>query len=430
MESRPSKWRGRALKVVIGLVVALILLLTLGRPLLVRELAGAWSQDPSAELSPAARALVERAYEGIDPARLVDFHNHIAGIGTGGTGCEVHPGMRSHWHPMRKLQFDFYLHASGVRNLDNADAEYVERLVDLVRNQEPHGRHFILAFDRHYDEEGNAVPDETEFHVPNEYVVELARRYSDVFLPAISVHPYRKDALDELDRYGVEGVRLVKWLPNAMGIDPSDPKCVPYYQRMEQWGMMLLSHAGEEKAVESEEMQAFGNPLRLRAALDQGVMVIAAHCGSLGTDLDDDGNEVPSFELFLRLMEDERYEGLFFGEISAMTQFNRMTGPLEVLLERPDVLPRLVNGSDYPLPAINVLYQTRQFLNQGWIDAEEREALNEIYDRNPLQFDFVLKRTLRHPTTGEALPASIFMLPEGVQVEWPLEVRREVEWPR
>ena len=30
-----------------------------------------------------------------------------------------------------------------------------------------------------------------------------------------------------------------------------------------------------------------------------------------------------NFDLFLRLMDEKRYEGLVFGEISAMTQFNR-----------------------------------------------------------------------------------------------------------
>jgi hypothetical protein len=45
----------------------------------------------------------------------------------------------------------------------------------------------------------------------------------------------------------------------------------------------------------------------------------------------------------------------------------------------------------------------------GYINADERESLNEIYDYNPLLFDFVLKRTIRLPGTKKRLPASVFM---------------------
>jgi len=68
-----------------------------------------------------------------------------------------------------------------------------------------------------------------------------------------------------------------------------------------------------------------------------------------------------------------------------------------------------VNGSDYPLPAINVLIRTSTLRKQGYITTEERVLLNEVYDYNPLLFDFVLKRAIRLPGTDQRLPASIFM---------------------
>jgi mannonate dehydratase len=111
----------------------------------------------------------------------------------------------------------------------------------------------------------------------------------------------------------------------------------------------------------------------------------------------------------MRLMNEKRYEGLVFGEISAMTQFNRIGKPLTTILERADLHERLVNGSDYPLPAVNVLIRTKPLVKGGYIRPDERESLNEIYDYNPLLFDFVLKRTLRLPGTSNRLPAAIFM---------------------
>ena len=49
-----------------------------------------------------------------------------------------------------------------------------------------------------------------------------------------------------------------------MGIDPSDPQCDPFYEQMKQLDLVLLSHGGEEKAVEAKEDQKLGNPLLLR----------------------------------------------------------------------------------------------------------------------------------------------------------------------
>ena len=68
-----------------------------------------------------------------------------------------------------------------------------------------------------------------------------------------------------------------------------------------------------------------------------------------------------------------------------------------------------MNGSDYPLPAINWIYRTSQWKDQGYITDSERESLNQIYHYNPLLFDFVSKRTLHHPKTGMQLRPEIFI---------------------
>src|ERR1041385_6562910 len=111
-------------------------------------------------------------------------------------------------------------------------------------------------------------------------------------------------------------------------------------------------------------------------------------------------------------MDEKRYEGLVFGEISAMTQFNRI-GKLRTIFAREDLHERLVNGSDYPLPAVNLLIRTRPLVKKGYLTSAEGECLREIYDYNPLLFDFVLKRTLKHP---KRLPASMFMTNSALSV--------------
>lgn len=382
---------------------------------LIHHFSGASTQKPEAihtKLSSKASDLVKRAFEDIDPARLVDYHVHIAGLGAGGTGLFVNPRMLSWGHPFHRMKFAVYKNACRIQTVERADSEMLERLVDLAQHLPVRGKHRMLAFDKHYRPDGTFHPEKTEFYVPNEYVFDLAQRYPDTFLPTMSVHPYRPDALEELQKWAARGGRVVKWLPNAMGMNPSDPKCDPFYRKMKELNVVLLSHGGEEKAVEAEEDQKLGNPLLLRRALDHGVKVIVAHCAGLGTneDLDSPGRERrPNFDFFLRLMDDKKYEGLVFGEVSAMTQFNRIGAPLTTILQREDLHPRLVNGSDYPLPAINLLIRTKPLMKAGYITADQRALIKEIYDFNPLLFDFVLKRCLTLPGTGKALPASIFM---------------------
>jgi predicted TIM-barrel fold metal-dependent hydrolase len=387
---------------------------------LIDQLGGAFRHQPEEleeKASPATRQLIDHAFKHIDTARLVDFHTHILAIGTSANGAFVNPRVLSGMN-FERAKFWIYTSASGIRDEKNTDAEYLGRLVRLARAIKTGGKFHILAFDKHYNADGSVNLKKTYMYVPNRYIVESARQYADVFIPIVSVHPYRLDALQELDQWGKAGIKYVKWLPNAMGMDPANQAIVPFYRKMKEHGMILLSHGGEEQAVEADEDQRLGNPLLLRRPLDLGVRVIIAHAASLGAcdDLDvGAGKRASCFELFLRLMGERKYDGLLFGEISAMLQFNRMPVPFATLLKRPDLHHRLVNGSDYPLPAVNALIHTRSLARSGFITAEERQALNEIYDYNPLLFDFVLKRTIRHPETKQRLAASVFMANPGLE---------------
>lgn len=377
-------------------------------------LGGSSSRNPEEVpegLSPGAWALVEAAYADVEPSRLMDYHTHVVGLGTD-SDAFVHPNMQSWFHPILRLKFAVYASGARIDDLARGDQQWVERLSRLARSIPRHGRHLLLAFDKSYRPDGSVDLDLTEFYTPNDYVARLAKAQPAIFAAAISIHPYRADAVAELERWAARGVRVVKWLPNAMGIDPADPRLDTFYAAMVKHRMILLTHAGEEKAVDAEEAQKLGNPLRLRRPLDQGVTVVVAHCASLGTNLDLDrpaAGERDNFDLFLRLMDEQKYEGLLFGEISAMTQFNRLARPLATMLRRKDLHHRLVNGSDYPLPAINVVIRTRDLVDEGFITGRHRDLLNEIYDFNPLLFDFVLKRVIRAPGTGEAFPPALFM---------------------
>jgi mannonate dehydratase len=350
-----------------------------------------------AELSAEARALVATALAGVALERVVDLHVHVAGLGGAGSGCWVNPRLSSPWRPLERLRFELYLGAAGVEEDEGADARYVARLAELVAAAPPGPRLLLFAFDLFVDEDGLEDRARSMFHVPDEYVCRLARADAR-FLAAASVHPFRPDALERLARARELGAVAVKWLPNVMGIDPLAPRCRPFYQALRALDLPLLVHTGEEKAVWVEGGQELGNPLRLRAALEEGVTVVALHAASLGSarDLDRAGEpRTASFALFERLLAEVGPGGTLYGEISALAQINREAAVLSALLEGRVPHARLLNGSDYPLVAIDPLTSLGRLARAGLLDPAERPALRELFLANPLLFDLVLKRRLR-----------------------------------
>ena len=394
-------------------VLVIGLLAWLGHGPLIDLLAGHSARRSLAgeSLSTEANDLLARCLEDLPPGPLVDFHAHLAGRGPD-SGCWVNPRLLSPLHPRDWVRMRSYLSAAGL-GPESPDSAWIEGLAGLARARQRPALHFLLAFDHRYSTQGLRDLEHSEFYVPNEYAHAAAEAYSDVFRCAISVHPYRTDAVQELERWAAQGVRLVKWLPGAQGMDPASPLCDAFYRALVAQDMVLLVHCGEEQAVDAEADQELGNPLRLRRPLEAGVQILVAHCASSGSalDLDVGGAHPPRvdcFDLFLRLMGEKAFEGQLWGEISTVTQVNRYSNALSVLLEREDLHSRLVNGSDWPLPAVNVLYQTRALKSAGFITAEEREIMNEIYHHNPLTFDLALKRVVRSPKTGARFAPQIF----------------------
>jgi uncharacterized protein len=162
----------------------------------------------------------------------------------------------------------------------------------------------------------------------------------------------------------------------------------------------LISHTGHESAVQGGD-QRFGNPLRVRRALDQGVRVVLAHCASHGEDedLDHQGRKVKSLALFFRLMDTPDYQTLVYGETSALTLVNHAEA-IQPILQRPDLHARLLNGSDYPLPGILPLVNTQYLHRLGLLEEAHVPFLQALKHYNPLMFDFALKRLLAFEGVG------------------------------
>jgi mannonate dehydratase len=155
--------------------------------------------------------------------------------------------------------------------------------------------------------------------------------------------------------------------------------------------------------VDASHHQEWGNPLRLRRPLDAGVRVIVAHCATMGSFRDtdaDDGRSVPSFDLFMRLFTDPRYERNLLADISSMVHVHHGARPMRELLMASELHDRLLYGSDYPLPALRFLIVPRKLQLEGLLDAEDRRHCDRLFDVNPLLFDFAVSRSLRWIENG------------------------------
>lgn len=356
---------------------------------------------------PLARA----CWEGIDPTQVWDAHVHLIGLGDNGSGVWVNPRMRQWRHPWQHTQFQFYLNAACADHASDRDGEFLARLLALLDEHAPGVRALLLAFDYRHDAQGRRDIGRSAFHTPNAYAARIAREYPERFGWIASVHPYREDALAALDEAAANGACAVKWLPSAMGMDPGAPRCDAFYAALIGHGLPLLVHCGTEYAVHGGAEQHLGNPLRLRRPLEHGVRVIVAHCASLGTGIDldrgPDGPELSNFALFARLMDEPAHVRNLFGEISTVTQTNRRPEVLETLIGRADWQPRLIHGSDYPLPGIVPLVSPGWFADLGWLDDAQAELLRAVRRHNPLLFDFLLKRMLR--IRGRGFAPEVFM---------------------
>ena len=361
----------------------------------------------------ARHPAVLAAWSGLAADQVWDCHAHLFGNGRGGSGIWVDPAFDQAQTIPGRVRRAFFMNAGCVGDdWERLDQGMVARLV-LVADALPAGaKLMLLAFDFTYDEQGKRREDLTTFSVPDAYAKRIAGLRPDRFEWIASVHPYRADAVAALEAARAGGARAVKWLPPAMGIDMASPRCAAFYEALKRLGMPLLVHVGEEQAVHGAGRGDLANPLLLRHPLDHGVRVIAAHCASLGRSPDLDAGrdpaqapQVANFDLFTRLMAMPRYQGLLFGDLSAVTQANR-AGTLPRILARREWEGRLLNGSDYPLPGMMPLFSLNAMAREGVLDEGLIPVLRELRETNALLFDFVLKRNLSY--RGARLPASAF----------------------
>lgn len=304
-------------------------------------------------------------------AQPIDMHVHIVGTGAGGTGCWLRVGNAR--RPMAGLMLRHIGLPPDALNGD-FDRLYVERLLQQVRASSL-AKAVILAHDNVYDETGAIMNGAGSFYVPNNYVLALARKYPE-FLPAVSIHPARPDAMEELERCLAAGAVMMKCLPNCHNINCNAPRYTRFWERMAAARLPLLAHTGGEHTVPII-CQKYSDPRILELPLKCGVNVIAAHCATKSGLLD------PEYFFVFREMT-RRYENLF-GDNSAFNVPIRGRHVAECLLQ--PLAERILHGSDYPVPVFGHWAWMRQSIDWKNFRRCEKET-------NILEKDYQLKSAM------------------------------------
>ncbi len=201
----------------------------------------------------------------------IDCHVHIS-------ACTPGHGSMSQ-RLLKSLPFRFMRWRLGIEGNDEKSERRLESLlaqtIDQTRELDAA---VVLAFDAVHDRDGRLDEANTHLYVTNDYVIELAQRHPKMLFGA-SVHPYRKDAVTEIERCVAAGAVLLKWLPIVQNFNPADERCFPFYDALAHHQLPLLSHTGGEKTLPRLD-ESVADPMLLVPALERGVTVIAAHCGT------------------------------------------------------------------------------------------------------------------------------------------------------
>ncbi len=305
----------------------------------------------------------------------IDCHVHVVGTGAGGTGCWYRP------KGLTKIGAPWMVRCMGLtpRDLTGPDFDrlYIEKLLAYVRGSSL-DRALLLAHELPYREDGTPLPEQASFYVPNDYVLRLAREHPE-FLAAVSIHPSRRDAFDELELCLAGGAAALKCLPNVQGIDWNNRRHTRFLERMAEAGLPLLAHTGSERTMPVMDAK-LADPRVLTRPLEIGVTCIAAHCGTGMMLLDPD-----TLDVFAEMTE--RFPNLY-GDNSALAalSFRLRPSALRRLTSGP-LAGRILHGSDLPVPISGLLAWAGGML--PW-----REFRNAARIENPLERDAQLKRAL------------------------------------
>jgi predicted TIM-barrel fold metal-dependent hydrolase len=317
-----------------------------------------------------------------DVLKIIDEHAHIAGRG------DIYK-QDLFWSKLFENGIGF----QALKILKGWSFKKVgdELMVNTLLKQANEANHVdyvtVLAFDNVYDLNGKGWgPFDTDenqirstLYVSNSFVANLCQNNPKILL-GISVHPYRNDALDELEKYKEKAV-LCKLMPSAHWIDLDNPnansKLDKFYLKLAEIKLPLLLHSGVETSIPSSDKDKkynkYDNPFYIERALDLGVTVILAHCGCSYFDILEDNFVSEALKLFEK-QRTIKPNWKLYADISALFSPFRRRDILDTIFQKVPA-SKLIYGSDFPNPAKG----RKEFFLRPFLRFSKTNLINRYY---------------------------------------------------
>ena len=294
----------------------------------------------------------------------IDVHVHLSALlpGHGSMSAKI----------LRSPQFWLLAKLFGIPiDPSRTDDALVEKLTTDLDAATELDAAVLLAFDAVYTPDGRRDDANTHLYLANDYVRLLTTRHPKLLF-GCSVHPYRPDAVAELERCVAGGAVHCKWLPLVQNFDPSELKCFPFYEALAHHKLPLLCHTGGEAMLPN--LNHLADPALLLPAIERGVTVIAAHCGTRSR-----GRETDFLPRWCEMALEHEH---FYGDTAALNLPTRSYAYPKLLADER-LLNKLVHGSDWPVmpvpPAgrLGVVGALRAMKQHNWLrrDAQMKRQI-------------------------------------------------------
>lgn len=304
--------------------------------------------------------------------KRIDLHVHLAGMGGGEAGCFVSPKMR------RSLTFIALKRALKIDTRDEAAATrtFAKRIADAIDGSTELDYAAVFAMDGVYDGAGELLPADSHMYVPNSWVFEVCKQ-SPKLLPVISVNPMRKDAIEELHRWGENAIAL-KWLGPLQKFDASEARHDRFHDAVKELGLPIIAHSGCEHTFPNMA-QRLGDPKLYEGIAKRGIPIVFSHCGT-GSFMHPGHDYSAEFEEMLA-----RYDNVY-GDTSAFCSLVRRNQVKRFAASR--YIHKIFHGSDWPIPSTSIVFLPDLGFNRVF-------GLEK--DRHPLDRDVRTKRAMGVP---------------------------------
>lgn len=259
---------------------------------------------------------------------------------------EAYNAIISHLDPITRVASSF-LYNLGLSDWYSYSLLKNKFVGSVVKNL----RFVLLSLDRAYNEKGDVV--RNHVYISPRDVVKMASLFPNKLYAGISIHPDNPKFYELLSTYAKKAV-LMKYIPPSQLIDITEKRYESKWLEAAKTGLSFLVHTGHESATPNElQNMRLGHPRQLEPLLesckqaDKGGIVIAAHCGALGSNSGIPFKKDEYFRECLKMLKE--YDNLYYdcSSLTGILRYNALKHIINLYRKGYDLpIKKMIFGTD------------------------------------------------------------------------------------